>query len=51
VVHEAVEVVEVFVAKKAIVDDVPLAAGVLERVAIALSREIKPLWQMSISIV
>lgn len=42
-VHSAVEIVQVFVPQKLIIDDVPLSPGVVEGVAITLSGEIKPL--------
>ena len=42
-VHGFIEVVEVFVTKKVIVDNVPLASCVVEGVAVTLAGEIEPL--------
>lgn len=42
-VHSFIKFVQVFVTKERIVEDVPLATGVLERIAISFSRKIEPL--------
>lgn len=44
VVHGGVKRVEVSVPEDRVVDDVPLATGIVEGVAVAFAREIQPLW-------
>ena len=43
VVHGRIKLVEVFVAEKSVVDNVPLSSRVVERVVVPRAREIKPL--------
>ena len=43
VVHRTIEVVQVFVSQEVVVDDVPLATSMFERVSITLAREVEPL--------
>lgn len=41
--YRSIKVVEILVTKQLIIDHIPLAAGMLEGVAVTLSREIEPL--------
>ena len=40
IVHSLIEFVEIFVAEEVIIDDIPLASCVLERVSVTLTRKI-----------
>jgi len=43
IVHGLIEIVEILVAQEVIIEDIPLAACVFERVSVTLAREIQPL--------
>lgn len=42
-VHFPVEIIKVFVTQFIIINDIPLPTGVMERVSVALTGEVKPL--------
>jgi hypothetical protein len=43
-VHRLVELIEIFVAEEVIIDNIPLATGVVEGVAVTLTGEVEPLF-------
>jgi len=49
VLHGFVKVVQVFISQNIVIDDVPLSPGIVERVAIPFTREVKPLGNIAIS--
>ena len=48
VVHGLVELIKVPVPQQVVVDDIPLPASVVERVAVAFTREVEPLADASV---
>jgi hypothetical protein len=42
-IHSSIEVIEIPIPKNLVINNIPLAASILKRISVSLSREIEPL--------